>query len=208
MSQLQKHIELYIERGFGSMNKNDFEVFIFGQMLEMSRYKGKTNYELSLLLRVPESKIKRLRYESALRSSAKNVDYYKSEAYQLLSNAVLRGRDKKVVFVVEDVMLRLYITSLLKKEGRMIDSSFNPELVVIHIDDFRILLDAVCDKSDIKKLYKEASKAASKEVEWADITKCLVEGAISGTASAITSGIRINLQPLEILHSIKSILSK
>lgn len=60
MSQLQKHIELYIERGFGSMNKNDFEVFIFGQMLEMSRYKGKTNYELSLLLRVPESKIKRL----------------------------------------------------------------------------------------------------------------------------------------------------
>lgn len=143
-----------------------------------------------------------------MRSSAKNVDYYKSEAYQLLSNAVLRGRDKKVVFVVEDVMLRLYITSLLKKEGRMIDSSFNPELVVIHIDDFRILLDAVCDKSDIKKMYKEASKAANKEVEWADITKCLVEGVVSGTASTVTSGIITNLQPLGILHSIKSVIGK
>ncbi len=208
MSQLQRCIELYIERGFGSMNKNDFEVFIFGQMLEMSRYKGKTNYELSLLLRIPESKIKRLRYESALRGSAKNVNDYKSEVYQLLSSAILRGQDKKVVFVVEDVMLKLYITSLLKKEGRMIDTSFNPELVVIHIDDFHILLEAVCDKSEISKLYKGARKAANKEIEWTDITKCLLEGVASGATSAITSGIITNLQPLGILHSIKSILSK
>ena len=74
MSQLQILIDQYIERGFGSMNKNDFEVFIFGQMLEMPSYKGKTNYELSLLLRIPESKIKRLRYESSLRKILTNIN--------------------------------------------------------------------------------------------------------------------------------------
>lgn len=207
MSQMQNFIEQYIERGFGSMNKNDFEVLIFGEILEMPRYKGKNNYELSLLLRIPESKIKRLRYETALRCSSKEAKDYKLEAYQLLSNAVLRGRDKKVVFVVEDVMLKLYITSILKKEGRTIDTSFNPEMVVIHIDDFHILLEAVCDIKEVKKLFDKAEKAVKKKVEWSDITKFIVKGVLSSATNTITSGILTNLQPMGIWNVIKNVIN-
>ena len=90
----------------------------------------------------------------------------------------------------------------------MIDTSFNPELVVIHIDDFPILLKAVCEKADIDDLFKMASKAANKVIEWTDIIRCLVEGAASGAASAITSEITTNLQPLGIWKSIQHIICK
>ena len=63
---LQDFVEWYCEeKGFGSMNKNDFEVFIFSRLLQIERFKGKSNYDLSILLHIPESKIKRLRYEAA-----------------------------------------------------------------------------------------------------------------------------------------------
>ena len=100
---MENFIHNYIKRGFGSMTKNDFEVFIFGQILSMKEYKGKSNYELSILLRIPESKVKRLRYESALRYSDPMIDY-KQAVYNLLDKAQLRAQDKKIVFQVEDIM--------------------------------------------------------------------------------------------------------
>ena len=77
--------EVYLERGFGTMNKNDFEVFIFNEIvkdpqgiLEFSK-KDKddkplkpSNYDLSILLKIPESKVKRLAYEADLKYGAEN----------------------------------------------------------------------------------------------------------------------------------------
>ena len=203
---LQICIEKYLERGFGSMNKNDFEVFIFGQILTMTPYKGKNNYELSLLLHIPETKIKRLRYESALKT-ATTTDIYKQKVYDLLDRAVLRGEDKEIVFTVEDVMLKQYISSVLKKEGRMIDSSFNPELVVIHIADFQYLANEVCPSEELDKLMKQAKDAAKKEIDWRDIMGWIIEGTASGTAGAAVSSI-IDLTPMGILRTISNILKK
>ena len=60
---LQEFISKYLERGFGSMNKNDFEVWIFHYLMN-HQLQGKTNYEVSLFLKIPETKVKRLRYYS------------------------------------------------------------------------------------------------------------------------------------------------
>lgn len=50
-----KHfIESYISRGFGSMTKNDFEVFIFNCIINDEDYKSyKSDYDLSVMLRIP-----------------------------------------------------------------------------------------------------------------------------------------------------------
>ena len=56
---MQDFIDNYLKRGFGSMNKNDFEVMIMHELLQ-GKLKGKSNYEISRELRVPESKVKRL----------------------------------------------------------------------------------------------------------------------------------------------------
>ena len=65
---LNEVISKYIEKGFGSMNKNDFEVWIFHYLLE-HELQGKKNYEISIGLKIPKSKVKRLRYEAELKYS-------------------------------------------------------------------------------------------------------------------------------------------
>lgn len=205
-SAVRKYCE---ERGFGSMNKNDFEVSIFSLLLTMLPYKGKSNYELSLLLRIPESKIKRLRYESALKAPTKSEKENKQAVKDLLTNASLRSKEKKVVFQVEDIMLKMYITSILKKEGRTIDTSFNPELVVIHAEDFQFLVKAVCSKQEIDKLMTEAKKAikneAQNDVTWSDIMGWVIQGAVSGIASGVVSA-GIDLSPVGIIKIIKNVV--
>ena len=66
--ELEKALDVYLNRGFGSMNKNDFEVFIFSQLLD-KRFLGYNDYKISIELKIPISKIKRLRYEASLKLS-------------------------------------------------------------------------------------------------------------------------------------------
>lgn len=197
------------ERGFGTMNKNDFEVGIFGLLLQMQPYKGKSNYELSLLLRIPETKIKRLRYESALQNVDPNMDY-KREVHKLFEKALLRADNKKIIFQVEDVMVKSYISSVLKRNGRMLDTSFNPELIVLHLDDFQYLAEEVYPKGEITKIIKEATELSKssiqKEISWKDVMDWVVEGSISGIASGATSAVVTNLTPMGIIGIVQKIL--
>ena len=61
MNELASAISKYLERGFGSMNKNDFEVWIFHYLLQ-NELNGKSNFDISVELRIPEQKVKRLKY--------------------------------------------------------------------------------------------------------------------------------------------------
>lgn len=213
---LTQVVKKYIARGFGSMNKNDFEVFIFNQILSMDDYNGKTNYELSLLLRIPESKVRRLRYEAALHNSENtSTDAYKNKAYQLISNAKLRTADERIVIQVEDVLLKSYISHILKKDGRIIDSSHNNELIVIHKKDFSYLAAEIYPKDEVDTILKEAKKAFQKDIDWNEvivdsisaIATPIVGEAVGGAIKGITSLIPIDLSPSNIIKIIKEKLS-
>jgi len=184
--ELEKVLNLYLERGFGSMNKNDFEVYLFGKIIELPKYKGKSNYDLSLIMRIPESKIKRLRYESALKNNDYNEEKYKEKVRTLLANCQLRGEDKKIMFQVEDVMLRMYISSILKREGRMIDHSFNDEVLVIRIEDYEHLLKAVYDENKVDNELKTAKEALKKDITWTNILEWTIQGTVSGLVGGVT----------------------
>ena len=54
------------------MNKNDFEVFIFNEYRKRGR---KSNREMSLELKIPESKVKRLAYEADLKYGYTDKQY-------------------------------------------------------------------------------------------------------------------------------------
>ena len=57
------------------MNKNDFEVAIFDEIMKDDEYKDLSDFKLSVKLRVPESKIKRLRYEANLKYQVDDCYY-------------------------------------------------------------------------------------------------------------------------------------
>ena len=133
-------IQAYLDRGFGSMTKNDFEVMIFAELLQTSLL-NKSNYDISVDLRIPETKVKRLRYEASLK-------------YNILSEQDLRDKfrnavnaanveNNKVIMTIEDIALIKYIDSRLKKQGKYFNTSHNNELVIVNFKDFADLLEAV-----------------------------------------------------------------
>lgn len=124
---------------FGSMNKNDYEVALFHLLLE-NGYSDKSDHFMSKLLQIPESKVKRLRYEVNL-VYPKTDDEYKKEFYYLLNRQSYKmTHDNKIQFAVNDKMLRLYLIDMLDEVGSFSDSSFNSNIVTISASDLIILL--------------------------------------------------------------------
>ena len=158
--QLTEIIQSYLNRGFGSMNKNDFEVWIFNEWRKLQD-KDLSDYQISKELKISETKVKRLKYEADLKYSSDNNDEKLQEHFfELLKNAKYKeckNENNKIQFAVKDKLLRGYISDCLEKDGRFMDSSFNSNIVSIHISDFIFLLEQF-ECINKKEILKEAKK--------------------------------------------------
>lgn len=105
---------------------------------------GKSNYEISRDLNIPENKVKRLRYEADLKYSS--IDEIEKRLYNLLNeslkNAYVKeiGKDVQIQFIIEDLSVRKYLDHFLKKKGHFSDSSFNSEIVSVRSEGLKFLL--------------------------------------------------------------------
>ena len=181
-------IQQYLNRGWGCMNKNDFEVYIFNQIITDPNYAGKNDYELSTELAIPQAKVKRLRYEANLKYGRNNAEVYNQQFREVLMNAKPQAinNGKAVKFCMEDKGLYLYIDNLLKKDGRFGDRSFNSELMVISMEDLAYLLETTLlsptEKEDILTQFRKASNDNSITLSYAllEIAKAFAKGAGRG----------------------------
>ena len=149
-------LEKCFER-FGSLNKNDYEVALF-HLLLMNGYADKSDHFMSKMLQIPESKVKRLRYESYL-VYPKTDEELKVEFYALLKGRSYKmTNDNKIQFVVNDKMLRLYLNDKLDEVGSFSDSSFNSNIVTISPMDMMILLFDFEKKLDVLDRVKEETR--------------------------------------------------
>ncbi len=196
-------LNLYLQRGWGCMNKNDFEVYIFYCILQKDEYRDLNDYELSVKLRVPQAKIKRLRYEADLKYLQPEADAYNEQFRELLKIAKpqMKG-DRYVEFVMENKALYLYIDNLLKKDGRIGDRSFNSEMMVISLDNLTYLLTKTIlsekEKQAILIAFQESAKNSTPKENDKDITiqTAVLEIAKSfanGLGQGITGGATIKL---------------
>ena len=181
-------IQKYLQRGFGSMNKNDFEVFIFNEIITDTNYAGMNDYGLSVTLAIPQSKVKRLRYEANLKYGQNNAEAYSQRFRELLLQAKPQAinNGNAVKFCMEDKGLYLYIDNLLKQDGRFGDRSFNSELMVISMNDLVYLLENTVltddEKNDILTKYRKAAKDNNITLPYVllEIAKAFAKGAGKG----------------------------
>lgn len=155
---MKKIIESYLERGFGSMNKNDFEVYIFSWLIQKhSDYKNASDNEISRKLKIPESKIKRLRYEAELRYGNNDTDVLWQKLRNYLSIVNYRKEEDNVLrFSISYKQVRLFLKDQLQAENRFCDSSFSENIVVISVDDLLYLLDnGVVSKEEKAKIIQQ-----------------------------------------------------
>lgn len=175
--EITVNLQEYLRKGFGSMNKNDFEVFIFNELLK-EKYADKSDNAISRELKIPESKVKRLRYEAELVYG--NSDYYKDAFYSILNKRVYKSLEElnKIQFSIKNKALRLYLDDMLEAHGSFADSSFNSDIVTITIPDLLLLLADFEGKDDliekIKQSLNESSKSFPQDLK--DKCKGLVKG--------------------------------
>lgn len=159
LSSLQDFVDWYCtEQGFGSMNKNDFEVFLFNEWLK--KHSELSDYAISRQLRIPESKVKRLRYEAAIVYA---VDDNRAQLIQEfladLKLAKYRNDDGKIRFLVHNKIVRQFINDILEQDGRFLDSSLTSSTVSMSVDDFIYTMDQISSNPiDKEKIIKEAKK--------------------------------------------------
>lgn len=190
MNTIDFAIDQYLSRGFGSMNKNDFEVWIFNQLL-LRRLKGKSNYEISRALNLPESKVKRLRYEADLKySSDQEIE---NRLYEILNHALSKaylkviGKDVQIQFIVEDLSVRKYLDHKLKQKGFFSDSSFNSEIVSVRSEGLKFLYECTPNGKSAFEIFEKAEKAKSgkKGPNWfVECLKSLINGFSTGIGAA------------------------
>lgn len=165
-------IKKYLDKGFGSMNKNAFEVFIFNEImknpyeiLEIDSEIKLSNYDISLKLKIPETKVKRLAYEADLVYGGKNRE---AECRKKLLQAIEKVKFKcdkkentKVSFVIEEFSVRKYLEHKLKQKGTFIDFAINNEVVIVSIEDFSELIKDLYSREEQKAICKKLKKAST-----------------------------------------------
>ncbi len=205
-------LDMYLQRGWGSMNKNDFEVYIFYCILQKDEYRDLNDYELSVKLKIPQTKVKRLRYEADLKYLQPETDAYNEQFREVLKEAKpqMKG-DKYVEFVMENKGLYLYIDNLLKKDGRVGDRSFNSEIMVISLDNLTYLLTKTIltekEKKDILSAFQKQDKSITLPTAVLEIIKAFANGLGQG----ITSGLTVKLWDFaadNILKIVPSLFNK
>jgi hypothetical protein len=131
-------IKEYLTDGMGAISKHEVDILVMNLLLKYGGIDRKSNHDLSLLLQIPESRIKHLRYEARLKYPP-DEDYIKREFLFVLARSQfeLDKKDEtkldkmKIIFVMEDDYLRYAIQGRLKEQGMFADSSFNSEIVKV-----------------------------------------------------------------------------
>lgn len=199
-SDLKKFIDRYIERGFGSMNKNDFEVEIFHYLLQTNYFESTKDYEISRQLRIPQSKVKRLKYESELKYPEKNQD---EKVREILDNAHIFFDKECLVLSIEDELIRKHLDCEIKKHNSYSDLSFNTELLRLSFEDYIYLVGKFEGENKVEEMKKklerwinakgDEEKAKINKTGFKDLffefAKGFVNGAGNTTANLVFNGI-------------------
>lgn len=154
----KKSVELFIKRcfeRFGSMNKNDYEVELMYLLLNNCN-EDSSDHALSTQLKIPISKVKRLRYEADLQHP-KDSNYYKSEFYKIINTTSFKtDNNGNLMFSVKNKALREYLNDCIEKAGSFFDSSFVGDIIKLTPTDFFLLIAGFENKEELVKRIKES----------------------------------------------------
>jgi len=178
-------LQEYLSRGFGSLSKREIDILVMNLLVKYADLDNVNNFDLSLKLKLTESKIRNLKYEANLKYRENTEEYIKKSFFILLKKARLT-KNKTINIAIEDNFLRNAIKAKVKESGSYTDSSFNSEIVKIEIDDFVYLLD--CFYTDAEKIIiiDEINQLLSKNnIDFKDLFKLFLEEAVKSSGSEI-----------------------
>lgn len=136
---LKEFLEVYFDKGFGVMNKTEIETLLYDVLRNNDLLTGKC-FDDSFVLKIPESKARKLIYESQIKYSKRNADqhysYLRKELGKCLEHAKISNNQKEIRFAIEDKYLRVALNAKLREMHHFADTSFNKDIVSLDKETF------------------------------------------------------------------------
>lgn len=124
-------LEIYLRDGLGVMSKKETEILVVSQLDKLGIFSNLGNSEASRLLRIPESRIASLRYESLLRYPPEDPKVYVQRELMI---ALLRSdydqeqTSGRIRLMIENKYVRSYLKGEFTKQGKVLDRSFDSDI--------------------------------------------------------------------------------
>ena len=150
----EKFIEKYLEYGFGSTTKREIDIFVLYLLINDGQFSNKDNeldyHEMSLKLKLTETKVRNLVYEVILKYS-KEINF-KNELVKLIeSNRFDIISVDTIRFSIHNPLVKQTFEYEVRKLNGVSDGSFSKNIVSINKDIFKKIL---------LNLYSESDKVA------------------------------------------------
>jgi len=197
MSEFKKEfLDNYLIFGLGSMPKSDIDALIM-HLLDKYGHDDSGplathgNQAVSERLKTPVSKIKKLRYDAALKFGGTIEDQAKGRLLAALSNASLESDGNKICLIIEDTLAKNWLQGQLKVNQHIFDNSFNTEILKVPSAGLFQVLDSVFDKNELKKFKdgyittKEITDTEARTQAFKDITMEFAKGAAKASGTGV-----------------------
>jgi hypothetical protein len=197
-------LEIIIGNGIGAVPKREIEIGMFYTLVKYSLQKGLklSNYDLSCLLKISETKVKNLKLEMGIRYSSNDED----ESNQWLSfidflingHIEVSGSDKLIITIDDPYVLRFINNKLKTYKLPSTDYSFNSERITFQSSALKKLL--INCKEEIKgdKTKIKGVETKLKKIKWLNFSKAVAKSLFSILGDSLASEISDKLDfPVE-----------
>ena len=197
-------LDSYLKLGLASMPKTDIDALVMflldkhglrssGPLARLS------NQQASELLKTPVAKIKKLRYEAALKFGGRPEDQAMGKLLAALANATLEMQGDKICLIVEDTLAKNWLQGQLKAHQQIFDHPFSAEIVRVSADGLFRVLGSIFDKTELAA-FKEGYARAQQSKTSAERTKVFksvatkfAEGAAKSAGTAVLAIVKEQL---------------
>lgn len=197
MSDFKKDfLDRYLQLGLGSMPKSDVDALVM-HLIDIyginnsGPLEKRSNQTVSEILKTPVSKVKRMRYEAALKFGGRVEDQAKGRFLSVLSKASIEADGEKVLFIIEDSLTKNWLQGQLKTHQHIFDHSFNSEIVKVSFAGLITVLESFFDKEQIDifkadfEIAKKKKNAEQRVKAFKEVSKKFAEGAASAAGDAV-----------------------
>lgn len=198
-------LDSYLKFGLGSMPKAEIDALVMS-LLDRYGYGGSpplarlSNQVVSERLRTPVAKVKKLRYDAALKFGGGRVeDEARGRLLAALATATLEPQDEKICLIIEDALAKNWLQGQLKIHQQIFDHSFNTEIIRVSAAGLFTVLETLFDKAELdafKKGYdnlKQSKDAAQRIKLFKTLVRKFAEGAAKTAGAGVMAVVKAHL---------------
>lgn len=201
----------FLKRGFSYLSKQDYEIILFHELMKLSDYNGKTDYELSILFRTTPKKISDLRNVcEAFYNTDSLIEKARIDFLNIVKQSHVLQDNHTVKLLINNKNTMNYIVSLMNDNMMLSDTSFNRNILKIDIEDYITLLGKLDDKTkELNNLLKKLNSRLPKNeaFDWTKLLKDFVSGIAEVTLGKL-GGKLVDLSFEGLCNIVKQLESK